>query len=643
MLSNTEWACVNDSRSFEESPTQLSWMLKSILLQHFPSIDALATFRGILRALQMQLVRKYLKSESRITPSKLFTLISEFSTCKIFLLFVVFFLLPHAPVSAQQVPDSVAPGQIERQFQPIPIPRQPGAPIVPGQRDLVSPDGASDVVFKLNDLQLEGVTVFEEAEITQVFSSLIGTDITLLDLYKIANDITALYRNKGFILSQAVVPEQEIREDGVVTIRVIEGYIEGLKINDADPKTKNKLESYGNKILDSKPLHSSDLERYMLLMNDLGGVTARATLASSETTFGAAQLVIQVQRDNFSAFINPNNRGSDFFGPGQITGNVSSHNIGNALGTSSVFGASTLNNELNFLSLSHVQPVGGEGLTLSLNVSGSESEPGGSLKELEIEQETLNAGITARYPIIRSRFKNLEVHGSFAIHDSDSERTEVDDTSFNLIRAQTEDKVRSIRAGVTFDKADRMGGINQIIVEASKGLDIFDATELGTTASRPLGDPEYTKFNLAAARVQSLGKGWSLLSAVAGQFTNDDLLSSEQFSVGGPLFGRGHDQSEIVGDSGYAGQLELRYARNSKKSWLNEYVAYAFVDGGETERETPGDLEEDESLSSAGLGVRFRIRDKFRGYIELADPISHVVASEGDEDPRVFISVQWDG
>lgn len=612
-----------------------------IQLQCPSCIKALTSLLDILHSVQTAHVFTELGCISRVLSKRIAlpnTALRDYNN--LFLLIVVFSIYV-TPVLAQQVPDSISPGQIERQFEPIPIPRQNGGPIVPGQRQLVAPEGAVDIQFVLNDLVLEGVTVFHEAEIRSVFAPLIGKEITLLDLYRIANEVTTLYRNRGYILSQAIVPEQEVGDDGVVTIRVIEGYIDGLEINDADPKTKDKIEIYGNKILRSRPLHTKSLERYMLLMNDLGGVSAKATLAPSDAELGAAKLGIRVQRDDFDAYINPNNRSSDFYGPEQITANLSSHNIGNSLGTSSLFGASTLNQELNFLSLSHLHHFGGEGLTVSFDLSSSESEPGGALKELEIEQETFNAGLTVRYPIIRSRFKNLTMHGAFSIHDSESERLEVDDTGFNLVRAETEDNVRSIRAGLTYEIFDQVGGINQIIAEASKGLDAFGATEVGTTASRPFGIPDYLKFNFSAARIQSLNTSWSLLVAATAQISNDNLLSSEQFSVGGPIFGRGFDQSEILGDSGYAGQLELRYASNSNLSWLNEHMTYVFVDGGEIKRETPGDFEKDESLSSAGLGIRFRAKGNIRGYFELANPISHVVASQGNKDPRVFISIQF--
>ena len=40
-----------------------------------------------------------------------------------------------------------------------------------------------------------------------------------------------------------------------------------------------------------------------------------------------------------------------------------------------------------------------------------------------------------------------------------------------------------------------------------------------------------------------------------GQLTNDRLVSSEKFSIGGSQFGRGYDFSEITGETGVASSI----------------------------------------------------------------------------------------
>ena len=49
-------------------------------------------------------------------------------------------------------------------------------------------------------------------------------EVSLLDIYKVRDAITAKYRAAGYVLSQAIIPPQQI-SDGIVRIQVVEGYI----------------------------------------------------------------------------------------------------------------------------------------------------------------------------------------------------------------------------------------------------------------------------------------------------------------------------------------------------------------------------------------------------------------------------------
>ena len=53
---------------------------------------------------------------------------------------------------------------------------------------------------------------------------LIGRQVSLADIYRVANAITALYVKHGYAISFAIVPAQKIDEQGVVRIEVVEGY-----------------------------------------------------------------------------------------------------------------------------------------------------------------------------------------------------------------------------------------------------------------------------------------------------------------------------------------------------------------------------------------------------------------------------------
>jgi hemolysin activation/secretion protein len=137
--------------------------------------------------------------------------------------------------------------------------------------------------------------------------------------------------------------------------------------------------------------------------------------------------------------------------------------------------------------------------------------------------------------------------------------------------------------------------------------------------------------------VQTLSARWSILAAVSAQRAYTDLLSSELFSLGGDQFGRGFDPSELVGDHGLAGKLELRYGLRQPVADIAGIMLYGFLDSGHVRQKTPQPgSDAKESLSSHGIGVRLHVSPTLSGFVEWAKPRQRDVVTEGDRKSRLF-------
>ncbi|MGA8261243.1 MAG: ShlB/FhaC/HecB family hemolysin secretion/activation protein [Arenicellales bacterium] len=551
-------------------------------------------------------------------------------------------LPPPAAVRAQEQPASTAPGQAEKQFQKIPVPGFPQGSFVPGQGKLQAPEGAASVRFRLTGIRFEGATVFKKPQLEALSSKYLNREISLAELYALANEVTAMYRNAGYVLSQALVPAQQIGSDRVATIRVVEGFISKVTVTGVDPVVKREIAGYVDKILASKPLTEAVLERYLLLVNDLTGIQARAVLSPSPTVQGAAELRVAAAQDKVSGYAGITNRGSKFQGPWQGTGQVEASDAFEGYGSLRLFGVTTGNDELEHVTLSRKQFIGYEGAMVSGTFSHTSTRPGGFLSPFDIKTQSDNFDLLGSYPFIRNRARNLTAHAQLSIYGGSSERLDVaQGGSGALATSETEDRIRSLRLGLSYDWVDRYRGVNLVTAELSRGLDILGATASPSPArSRPEGEGRYTKLTIYAARLQEISGPWSVLGSVFGQHADDPLLSPEECGVGGPNYVRGYDQSEIVGDSCLMGLLELRYTGQSTLPWLDSYVGYLFVDGGKVRRKAAaaGESASDERKSLGG-GVRFRIERRVSGYMELAVPLDQPVAATMSDSPRLFLAV----
>jgi hemolysin activation/secretion protein len=81
--------------------------------------------------------------------------------------------------------------------------------------------------------------------------------------------------------------------------------------------TSPVLVAYGEKLRASRPLKADDLERYLLLANELPGVTVRSVLEPSANVPGASNLTLVAVEKPVDATFELDNRGTRYVGPWQ--------------------------------------------------------------------------------------------------------------------------------------------------------------------------------------------------------------------------------------------------------------------------------------------------------------------------------------
>ena len=210
--------------------------------------------------------------------------------------------------SAQVRPGSARPGQVERQVERPPVPTAQSGPIAIPETTQTPPANAADIRFQLTQMTVDGVSVYPADAVRRTYADALQREVTLADIYKIVDSLTARYRNDGYILSQVVVPAQSV-EHGVIRLQAIEGYIADVRVEGGDADLRARVGRYGQKIRAIRPLTAAALERYVLLLNDLPGVRVHAVLAPASTP-GASELVLQVSQHAVQAGFSADSRGS---------------------------------------------------------------------------------------------------------------------------------------------------------------------------------------------------------------------------------------------------------------------------------------------------------------------------------------------
>lgn len=560
---------------------------------------------------------------------------SLWALCSLILLLPIF---SHAAPSIPARLEQIDPARVRKRFQePRYLPRADRKASVPAAPKPQAFPGAEKIKFTLNKIEIMGGTIYSNQQFRELFAHQLNKRISLADLVEIVKTITLKYRNDGYILSRAVLPPQKIK-GGVVKVQIIEGFIDRVLIKGKLPSsTYALLEGYGNHLIASRPLHVSLLERYALLANDIPGMTINTVIAPSKRESGAADLTYVVSRKTYDVHVSYDNRGTRLIGRGQVT--VGGYLYGLAPGSST--GLRSIHDdtfqELEYYELSHSEYVGDNGALISLIIDYTGTDPdfpslAGFTSDLPIKGRSTGIQIESSYPYIRSRRKNLTF----------SARLKVLDTRSNFSGVPIFlDRIRSLRGIVVFDYLDNNRGLNLFALEVSQGLDALGAS--ASPPSRAFGDLGFTKINVDASRLAAFDKGFSVLISSRGQYGFEHLLSAEEFGFGGSLYGRGYDPSEITGDSGISGKVEIRADKDFSVPAFEQMHAqfFAFADGGiiwNYRIGALGQLPHDDAFSIGG-GMRFILNKYINGDIEYGKPLDHIVANEGDKHGRVFLSV----
>ena len=491
------------------------------------------------------------------------------------------------------------------------------------------PPGAKDLSFVLQDFAIEGATAFPADVLQPLYAGLVGREVSVADVFEAAHAIELLYRNAGFVTSRVIVPQQTV-ENGRFRVVVVEGFVADIVFQDDIGPARVAVEKLLNGLRDVRPVSVREIERRLLLANDLHGLTVSGTLEPSRDILGGSIIVVRSARKAVDGALVFDRRISPYFGEVKISGNLAWNAIGKRADRVWLAASSSLDvGGSADINAGYDAQIADNGTTVSLVGSHATSEPGRELEPLNVQSEVNSWLGTVTVPVIRSRGENLRAEAQFEVRNVD---TDLADASF------TRDRLRILRAGLNYDLSDRWNGVTAIRGMLHQGLPGLGASSNDSAlASRLDGRNDFTKITLDLARLQQITDRVSLLAGLAGQFSATRLLASEEFGLGGANFGRAYDDGEMTGDNGLAVSLELRYV---PAGLPRDVQLYGFVDDGLVWAADDGKTPPHSWLASFGGGVRANLRSALFATLEVAKPIDPVVRSQGDKGARVFASIQ---
>lgn len=530
---------------------------------------------------------------------------------------------------AQTLPGPADAGRITPNVEPITPPATDEVEIPTISPAIEIPEAAKTIRFTLKDVHIEGTTIFTREELSDVYAPYQNKEVTLEIAWMMAGTITERYRSAGYFLSRAYVPEQRIK-DGVISIHVVEGYI-GRVESDSPEAERPIIRKLIARLEKQKPVTVAEVESFLLRLNDLPGLSVRGVLSPlNEEADGAVKLTLVAAKAEMRGSLSFDNYGSRFLGPHQASASYSASLLPLQQTTASVLSSLPVD-ELHYAALNHLIAATPD-ITVEWFGSTTRARPGHTLEELDIDSRSLSTNVEMTYQWIRQRQENLAIN---VIIDGRDTRSNLMNTPF--IR----DHIRVLRAGLAYE-VSKWNGANAARLLLSQGLKILGASDKGDrNLSRAEALPDFTKAEFSFSRLQNIVGSWSLMASLSGQVASGPLYSAEEFGYGGQTYGRAYDASEITGDHGVSGMLEIRY--DGLGEWKSmQPTPYIFYDYGKIWNDDTGQ-QESESGSSVGLGIRMNGLWTMAGNMALAFPLTRDVSTPiyGDDEksPRILFQI----
>ncbi|HWP94478.1 MAG TPA: ShlB/FhaC/HecB family hemolysin secretion/activation protein [Gammaproteobacteria bacterium] len=395
--------------------------------------------------------------------------------------------------------------------------------------------------------------------------------LTIGQLQLIADEVTRYYRERGYFLARAVIPAQEVI-DGIVTIQVLEGRL-GTVVAEGNRRYPYETLAAPFSDVQGKLVTVERMEEALLTLQSYPGLLAGGVLRPGER-IGTADIVLNVQREKpVDVLVRADNHGTQFTGERRL---VADFSWNNPLGHADIFTATVLqtfdpDNAL-YGGLRYEHPVAKPAYRLGFEVSRNTFDVTIVAPDGEANTDTGGISTLSRVYLDRQfmRTRQNKLKGTI---DLNRKRADTEDLTSATGELLSRDDIFSLGLQLSFEHLDsETNSISSGFLRIDHGVDgvmgVPSADELlqldqqgQPVPSRRFGNEaiassDFRKLSVGYSRLQSITPSQTVLLRLNGQYSPDQLMSVEQFTIGGAANLRAIPTASFLTDNGVYGAIE---------------------------------------------------------------------------------------
>jgi len=476
---------------------------------------------------------------------------------------------------------------------------------LPPLNDLGIVDAPKEVVLKA--VEFDGNTVFTDDELAALVKERIGKKVSVEELEGIRKRISQHYFDQQYVNSGAVIDEQDL-SGGVLLVRVVEGRLDKINVLNEGWLRSGYITSRIHREV-GQPLNLNDLKQGLEFVRRDEKIRKINTALVPGDELGQSHLdMIVTENKVFDVGLGVSNRRPPSVGAEEAEIYFGTKNL-TSLGDT-LRGNYTLSQEgmdewdvgdAGNYSLFYSLPLTSWDTTLELGYNQSDyvilEEP---FNSLDIESDTRMYSVALRQPLYRDLQHELSLTLKGEHRRSD---VLVSGEPFSIspgsVNGQTHISALRLSPEYVYRSQER--------VIAARTTFTFGLDELDPILG-PGYEPEYFTWMTQASWVESVTDNDTLLvMKLFHQHTDDQVVSMEQFSLGGVNTIRGYRENQLIRDNAFIISPELRIPVYKDRYGKAQVYLIPFVDYGYGWNSN-GPREREE-IYSAGLGVTYNPTD----------------------------------
>jgi len=471
----------------------------------------------------------------------------------------------------------------------------------------------ADRRFDILEYVIDGNSVLSIPDVEEAVYPFLGEGRNAADVDKARDALEQIYRIRGFQTVQVVIPQQGI-ESGIIHLQVVENPIGRLRVVDSKYHSLDQIRRKAPSLAEGKVLNTNDVQKDIVALNQQPDLTVTPRLKAGQVP-GTVDVDLQVE-DHFPghASIELNNQHSQNTSELRAVASVGYDNLwqlGHSINLSYQI-APTNPADAQVFSGTYLFRIPDTSVSVLAYAVKSDSDVAVlSGTDVVGRGEIFGGRAIIMLPGTDKFFQTITT--GFDRKNMTQRIT----TDGQLSNAPVLYYPGTIAYAATWrdgEKVTEAGASLNFALPLGSRSNKFDAQRFDATRQY-----FYVKANFS--HTQPLPAGLLLYEKIAGQFTGDALLSSEQLSAGGANTVRGYLEAERLGDYGAVATIEVRSPSFASRisSSVNDLRVLGFFDVAAlaTRHSLPGE-QSSFGIAGAGIGTRFTAFDKVTGAFDVA-------------------------